>query len=257
MHLRGNWWLLAVVFAAALAAGLLWRGWQRPLFCHAAWMDDDGAAERKMLFSPVKKQTKTVALTFDDGPKAGVTDWLLDELEQRNVKATFFLIGNQLEGNEAIIEKMYEDGHQIGCHTFSHVQLTLLSEQEQKEEILHWYETVSAVIGDFSYCIRPPYGSVNNRVCDCLDIPVILWSVDTKDWTGKSSEAIAQYIISEAEDGDIILLHDIFEESVHGAVMALDELQRRGYTFVTVNELLEQKGMAVRGGSVYRRAVRK
>ena len=210
-----------------------------------------------MWLAPVAKKTKTLALTFDDGPKAGVTDWLLDELEKRNVKATFFLIGSQMEGNETIIQKMYADGHQIGCHTYSHVQLTLLSEQEQKEEILQWYEAVSSVIGDFSYCIRPPYGSVNNNVCDCLNLPVILWSVDTEDWTGKSAETIADYIVSEAGDGDIILLHDIFEESVQGAVMALDELQRRGYTFVTVNELLEQKGMAIKGGSVYRRAIQK
>lgn len=256
MRRHRPWGLLIFVFMVVLTAGVLVRGMHTVIFCHAAWLDET-LTDRKTLFAPVTKNTKVIALTFDDGPKAGVTDWLLEELEQRNVKATFFLIGSQTEGNEAIIEKMYADGHQIGCHTYSHVQLTLLSEQEQKEEILQWYQAISSVIGDFSYCIRPPYGSVNNHVCDCLDIPVILWSVDTEDWTGKSAGAIADYIISEADDGDIILLHDIFEESVQGAVMALDELRRRGYTFVTVNELLEQKGMVIKGGSVYRRAVQK
>ena len=197
-----------------------------------------------------------IALTFDDGPKAGVTDWLLDELEKRNVKVTFFLIGSQadLPENRETIRRMAEDGHQIGCHTYHHVQMTTLSENQQKQEILQWYQAVSSIIGDFSYAVRPPYGCVNNAVCRSLNVPVILWSVDTEDWTGKSAGEIADYVISEAKDGDIILLHDIFEESVQGAVMALDDLMRRGYTFVTVNDLLADRDIAIQSGKVYRQA---
>ena len=136
-----------------------------------------------------KKHTaeKIVALTFDDGPKAGMTDVLLDELEKRNVKATFFLIGSQAElpENREIIRRMAEDGHQIGCHTYHHEQMTTLSENQQKQEILQRYQVVSGIIGDFSYALRPPYGCVNNAVCRSLNVPVILWSVDTEDWTGK------------------------------------------------------------------------
>ena len=172
----------------------------------------------KVLFHPDLQQKPMIALTFDDGPKAGVTDWLLDELEKRNVKVTFFLIGSQadLPENRETIRRMAEDGHQIGCHTYHHVQ--------------------------------------NNAVCRSLNVPVILWSVDTEDWTGKSAGEIADYVISEAKDGDIILLHDIFEESVQGAVMALDDLMRRGYTFVTVNDLLADRGIAIQSGKVYRQA---
>ena len=210
----------------------------------------------KVLFHPDLQQKPMIALTFDDGPKAGVTDWLLDELEKRNVKVTFFLIGSQadLPENREIIRRMAEDGHQIGCHTYHHVQMTTLSENQQKQEILQWYQAVSSIIGDFSYAVRPPYGCVNNAVCRSLNVPVILWSVDTEDWTGKSAGEIADYVISEAKDGDIILLHDIFEESVQGAVMALDDLTRRGYTFVTVNDLLADRGIAIQSGKVYRQA---
>ena len=210
----------------------------------------------KVLFHPDLQQKPMIALTFDDGPKAGVTDWLLDELEKRNVKVTFFLIGSQadLPENREIIRRMAEDGHQIGCHTYHHVQMTTLSENQQKQEILQWYQVVSSIIGDFSYALRPPYGCVNNAVCRSLNVPVILWSVDTEDWTGKSAGEIADYVISEAKDGDIILLHDIFEESVQGAVMALDDLMRRGYTFVTVNDLLADRGIAIQSGKVYRQA---
>ena len=210
----------------------------------------------KVLFHPDLQQKPMIALTFDDGPKAGVTDWLLDELEKRNVKVTFFLIGSQadLPENREIIRRMAEDGHQIGCHTYHHVQMTTLSENQQKQEILQWYQVVSSIIGDFSYALRPPYGCVNNAVCRSLNVPVILWSVDTEDWTGKSAGEIADYVISEAKDGDIILLHDIFEESVQGAVMALDDLMRRGYTFVTVNDLLADRDIAIQSGKVYRQA---
>ena len=210
----------------------------------------------RVLFHPDLQQKPMIALTFDDGPKAGVTDWLLDELEKRNVKVTFFLIGSQadLPENREIIRRMAEDGHQIGCHTYHHVQMTTLSENQQKQEILQWYQAVSSIIGDFSYAVRPPYGCVNNAVCRSLNVPVILWSVDTEDWTGKSAGEIADYVISEAKDGDIILLHDIFEESVQGAVMALDDLMRRGYTFVTVNDLLADRGIAIQSGKVYRQA---
>ena len=210
----------------------------------------------KVFFHPDQQQKPMIALTFDDGPKAGVTDWLLDELEKRNVKVTFFLIGSQadLPENRETIRRMAEDGHQIGCHTYHHVQMTTLSENQQKQEILQWYQAVSGIIGDFSYALRPPYGCVNNAVCRSLNVPVILWSVDTEDWTGKSAGEIADYVISEAKDGDIILLHDIFEESVQGAVMALDDLMRRGYTFVTVNDLLADRGIAIQSGKVYRQA---
>ena len=213
------------------------------------YFNEDGS------YDPTQKRPM-IALTFDDGPKAGVTDWLLDELEKRNVKVTFFLIGSQadLPENRETIRRMAEDGHQIGCHTYHHVQMTTLSENQQKQEILQWYQAVSSIIGDFSYAVRPPYGCVNNAVCRSLNVPVILWSVDTEDWTGKSAGEIADYVISEAKDGDIILLHDIFEESVQGAVMALDDLMRRGYTFVTVNDLLADRGIAIQSGKVYRQA---
>lgn len=252
--------LFFIVLTAAViitCAGCLGR--QRKYIGHSALGGFSQVYQKsfsKVLFHPDLQQKPMIALTFDDGPKAGVTDWLLDELEKRNVKATFFLIGSQadLPENREIIRRMAEDGHQIGCHTYHHVQMTTLSENQQKEEILQWYQAVSDIIGDFSYAVRPPYGCVNNAVCRSLNVPVILWSVDTEDWTGKSAGEIADYVISEAKDGDIILLHDIFEESVQGAVMALDDLMRRGYTFVTVNDLLADRGIAIQSGKVYRQA---
>lgn len=251
--------LLFLIVLAALITGVGCLGGQKKYLGNPALNGLSISSQKsasKVLFHPDFQQKPMIALTFDDGPKAGVTDMLLDELEKRNVKVTFFLIGSQaaLPENREIIQRMAEDGHQIGCHTYHHVQMTLLSESEQREEILQWYQVVSGIIGDFSYAIRPPYGCVNNAVCRSLNVPVILWSVDTEDWTGKSARDIANYVISEAKDGDIILLHDIFEESVQGAVMALDDLMRKGYTFVTVNDLLTDRGVNLQSGRVYRQA---
>ena len=260
-NLRNSWSVFLIVVLTATeiitCAGCL--GGQQKYKGHSVlggFSKVSHKAFSKVLFHPDLQQKPMIALTFDDGPKAGVTDWLLDELEKRNVKVTFFLIGSQadLPENRETIRRMAEDGHQIGCHTYHHVQMTTLSENQQKQEILQWYQAVSSIIGDFSYAVRPPYGCVNNAVCRSLNVPVILWSVDTEDWTGKSAGEIADYVISEAKDGDIILLHDIFEESVQGAVMALDDLMRRGYTFVTVNDLLADRDIAIQSGKVYRQA---
>ena len=258
-HKAGFLFLIVLIVLAAVTAGVGCLGRQQKYIGNPVlngWPKSSQKASSKVLFHPNFQKKPMLALTFDDGPKAGVTDVLLDELKKRNVKVTFFLIGSQadLPENKAIIKKMAEDGHQIGCHTYHHVQMTLLSENEQKQEMMQWYQTVSNIIGDFSYAIRPPYGCVNNAVCKSLNVPVILWSVDTEDWTGKSAEEIADYIISEAKDGDIILLHDIFEESVQGALMALDDLSSKGYTFVTVNDLLTDRGIAMQSGKVYRQA---
>ena len=170
--------LLFLIVLAALITGVGCLGGQKKYLGNPALNGLSISSQKsasKVLFHPDFQQKPMIALTFDDGPKAGVTDMLLDELEKRNVKVTFFLIGSQaaLPENREIIQRMAEDGHQIGCHTYHHVQMTLLSESEQREEILQWYQVVSGIIGDFSYAIRPPYGCVNNAVCRSLNVPVI------------------------------------------------------------------------------------
>ena len=203
-NLRNSWSVFLIVVLTATViitcAGCL--GGQQKYIGHSVLGGFSKVSQKafsKVLFHPDLQKKPMIALTFDDGPKAGVTDWLLDELEKRNVKVTFFLIGSQadLPENREIIRRMAEDGHQIGCHTYHHVQMTTLSENQQKQEILQWYQAVSSIIGDFSYAVRPPYGCVNNAVCRSLNVPVILWSVDTEDWTGKSAGEIADYVISE------------------------------------------------------------
>lgn len=196
---------------------------------------------------------KEIAITFDDGPKRGTTDVLLDGLKERNVSATFFLIGIQVSGLEDLVQRMDEEGHQIGNHTFSHVNLNTLDAYKQNEEITMCSQNIRQCVEREQVCVRPPYGEVNECLRAWIGAPLILWSVDTNDWTGKTADEIADYIVSEATAGDIILLHDIYENSVQGALMAIDRMQAQGYVFVTVEKMFADHGIILENGKVYRK----
>ena len=179
-----------------------------------------------------------VAITFDDGPSKYWTEGLLDGLRERNVKATFFLIGENVEGNEHLVERMVAEGHLIGNHTYSHVQLTTISDEEACAEIEEANAVLSEAVGEGIHYIRPPFGSWQEDLDSLVDMQVVLWSVDPMDWKVQNTEIIVQRVLQEVEDGDIILLHDVYRESVEAALRIIDELQARGYEFVRVDEIL-------------------
>ena len=197
---------------------------------------------------------KLVALTFDDGPKEGKTEPLLDMLNEKGVHATFFIIGAQVEENSEIVRRMYEEGHQIGMHTYSHVDLSCLSEARQKEEIEKSRKVIETVIGAERLSLRPPFGKLNQALENWLDCPMILWSVDTEDWMGKSAEEMIRETAENVRDGDIILMHDISDDGLAGAAGIIDELRRMGYTFLTVDELFACRNIELEDGITYRRA---
>lgn len=201
-----------------------------------------------------EESERLVALTFDDGPKEGKTDALLDMLKEKGVHATFFMIGAQVEENQEIVRRMYEEGHQIGIHTYSHVDLGCLSEAEQKKEIEKSETAIEAVTGQSGFMLRPPFGRINKNLEDWMDCPMILWSVDTEDWTGKSAAEIIRETAETVKDGDIILMHDISEHGLEGAAGIIDELQRMGYTFLTVEQLFACRDIEPEDGVAYRRA---
>jgi len=179
---------------------------------------------------------KKIALTFDDGPSK-YTEKLLDGLRERNVKATFFLLGVNAESRKDVIEQMHEDGHIIGNHTYNHIQLTKVIDEKACEDVEKLNDLIFNITGEKVEYIRPPYGSWNSRLTCLEGLTVVLWNVDTLDWSIHSKNKIARHIVKNAEDGSIVLLHDIYESSVDAALMAIDELQEQGYEFVTVDEL--------------------
>ncbi|MGN0160844.1 MAG: polysaccharide deacetylase family protein [Lachnospiraceae bacterium] len=183
-------------------------------------------------------QEKVVALTFDDGPGYKTTMQLLDGLKERGVHATFFLLGEKIEERQSVVERMHEDGHLIGNHTYSHVQLDAINLACAQAEVDKTNAIIEEITGEKPKYIRPPYGSWNDKLEGEIDMSAVMWTLDTSDWNTRDVRRIVDYVVDEVESGDIILMHDIYDTSVAAALEIVDQLQQRGYVFVTVDDLL-------------------
>ncbi len=186
----------------------------------------------------VSGEKKKIALTFDDGPHPVYTEQLLDGLSERNVKATFFLLGCNIEGNEEIVRRIAEEGHLLGNHTFYHVDITKLSREEACAEILDTSSKITEITDQPVEYVRPPFGNWNQDLeCEVMMIPVF-WTVDTLDWSTRNADRLVEEVVSEVEENDIILMHDSYDSTVRAALRIIDLLQAQGYEFVTVDELI-------------------
>lgn len=181
---------------------------------------------------------KTVAITFDDGPRAGCTQRLLDGLKERGIRATFFLVGENIPGNEELVRQMKKDGHIIGNHTYTHVELGKLSHEAAMNEINKTNALIEEITGEPVVYIRPPCGSWKEGMIFEVDMTPVFWSVDPKDWCTEDSAAVVKRVVNNVGDGDIILFHDIYDSSVTAALEVIDRLMAQGYVFVTIDEIL-------------------
>lgn len=179
-----------------------------------------------------------VALTFDDGPHPVYTKKLLDGLKERGIHATFFVVGENISGNEELIRRMADEGHVIGNHTYDHVKLSGIADAKACEEVQKTDALVRELTGSGTEFVRPPFGSWKKALeCEMEMIPV-LWDVDPLDWTTKNTSTVVQRVLGDVEPGDIVLLHDFYESSVDAALQIADELLAQGYEFVTVDEMI-------------------
>lgn len=181
---------------------------------------------------------KKIALTFDDGPHPRYTEQLLDGLKERNVVATFFVIGENAQNYPNIIRREQEEGHLIGNHTYSHIQLTSGNRETFREELVKTNEILENITGEKVSFVRPPYGSWDKSFEKELNMFPVLWNIDPLDWCSHNAECIAAKVVENAGDGDIILMHDYYDTSVTAALEVVDVLQKRGFQFVTVEEIL-------------------
>lgn len=181
---------------------------------------------------------KQVALTFDDGPHQTCTPALLDGLKQRGVKATFFLMGENISGKEELVQRMQEDGHLIGNHSYRHIQMTKEGAEQACTEIEQTEILIQSITGRRPEYLRPPYGAWNEQLECRVNLTTVLWNVDSLDWKLQNTEQIVSRVKKAVKSGDIILMHDIFPTSVEAALQIVDDLQKQGYEFVTVEELL-------------------
>ncbi|HFI0252378.1 TPA: polysaccharide deacetylase family protein [Streptococcus suis] len=185
-----------------------------------------------------KSHLRQIALTFDDGPNPATTPIVLDLLKKYNAKATFFVLGHAVAGNEAILQRMVAEGHEVANHSWSHPKLTALSSEEVRLEIESTQQAVEAAIGQRPKLVRPPYGAVNQAVVDAMGLPSIYWNVDTEDWLSHDVYAINEKVRMQACPGCIILMHDIHQSTVDSLEPVLQFLTSEGYNLVTTSELL-------------------
>ncbi|MCC8029451.1 MAG: polysaccharide deacetylase family protein [Lachnospiraceae bacterium] len=183
-------------------------------------------------------EKKKIALTFDDGPNPDYTPLLLEGLRERGVQATFFLLGTAIEKSPELVEEMNRDGHEIGIHSYEHVNLSGLTEAEACEQIRKTCDLIFEITGTRPSFVRPPYGNW----LSCLDndfcmIPVF-WDVDPLDWATGDASAVTRKILAAAKEYDIILMHDASASSVQAALEVIDVLQQEDFEFVTVGELI-------------------
>ena len=233
-----SWVLLVVCFMLAVPASV-------------PETDAPASAPAQVEAEPEETDMPVVALTFDDGPRSSTTGRLLDELALREVPATFFLVGSRLAGREDLVRRMAAEGHQIGVHTYDHRAVDGLSRRDFDAQVGKTRAALAAILGDGDYWLRPPYGSLDETTRAWAGSPLILWSVDPEDWRDRDIHRIVSAVTEHVKDGDIILLHDIYDSSVDAALAIADDLTARGFTFVTVEQLAALRGVSPQAGVKY------
>lgn len=183
-----------------------------------------------------------VAITFDDGPKPGQTDRLLDILKARGIKATFFVIGQNAAAHPELIQRIIAEGHEIGNHSWNHASLTKVGAAGVASQINQTDAAVTQAGAPKPIIMRPPYGAtntvLNKRLNEEFGKKVVLWDVDPLDWKYRNSARVTNEILKNAKPGSIILAHDIHASTVNAMPATLDALLQKGYKFVTVSELI-------------------
>lgn len=229
---------------------LFWSLWTAALLLSLAALHVPGADAVPAGGQPLKGY---LALTFDDGPRRGNTGRLLDLLGEKQVKATFFLIGRQIEPCRTDVERMAAEGHQLGLHTWDHALLSSMTPEQIAAQIEPNRALLEELTGDPDPMLRPPYGYTDDPVKQTANAPIIRWSVDPEDWRDHDTARIVREVEAHVEDGAIILLHDLYDSSVRAAGKLIDDLRGEGYEFVTVEQLFALRGMAPLEGRVYDR----
>lgn len=229
----------------------VWIALAIDLFMFCLVLQNKSLTEETVGKEPVKERNQAVsgevssherkgkiAITFDDGPHPLYTEPLLDGLKERGVCATFFVTGQNARLHPDMIKRMQEEGHLIGNHTYSHVQLTKSNEKEFREELVKTNQVIYDITGVNTEFVRPPYGSWNKKFEEELNMFPVLWTVDPEDWRKNDVGSIVKSVIRKAEENDIILMHDYFPASIKAALQIVDQLKAEGYDLVTVDEIL-------------------
>ncbi|WP_344590049.1 polysaccharide deacetylase family protein [Actinomadura vinacea] len=189
-----------------------------------------------------------MAITFDDGPGEH-TGQLLDRLKESGARATFFMLGQNVRGNEQLVRRMAYEGHELANHTWSHPNLTGMSSGAVRSEVRRTQRAIQQASGVEPKVFRPPYGATDAQVGRAVGMPQIMWSVDSQDWLHHNVARNVSAGVKSPKPGGVVLFHDIHHETVNAAPKILAGLRERGFTLVTVSELFQTR--TLKPGSRY------
>lgn len=194
---------------------------------------------------------KLVVLTFDDGPSEATTPRLLDILAEKDVPATFFMLGSKAKANPKIVKRASKEGHEVASHTMYHQNLVRISVDAVKSDVNEAKSAIKDILGRNPRFTRPPYGNINDNVRSTVGTPMILWSVDTEDWRSKNVDSILSTAMSELHDGAIILMHDVYPTSVDAVPKLIDAVREKGYEFASLSEITKVRDVKLKNGVAY------
>ena len=234
-HGKLHFWekcLVFDLFCVCLAAGAVMSG------AGKMKLPDQGVMTAAQVREDAQGEKKKVALTFDDGPHPQYTPEMLAVLKERDVKATFFLLGEEVEKYPEIVKEIQEEGHTIGNHSYKHEQLSKLTMEQACAQVNRTNKLIFDITGVYPSYLRPPFGDWHEKL-DCeANMVEVLWDVDTLDWSSQNHAGIVNKVLKNVQENDIILMHDGYETSVTAAGEIIDTLKKQGYEFVTVDEIL-------------------
>lgn len=207
-------------------------------------------ATKKWIRTDLDKDKPMIALSFDDGPYTPVTGKILKVLKKYDSRATFFVVGNRISTYSEILKESYDMGNQIASHTFDHEDLSKMNKKQLSAEMSKTNKALRAVIGCNATLIRPPYGNISDLMRKTMKIPMIYWSIDTDDWKWRNAEKVLAEC-KNVQDGDIILMHDLYSTTADAVKKLVPRLKKKGYQLVTIDEMFYYKGIKAQAGKVY------
>lgn len=229
---------MAVIVSAAVVLVVIALAWVVKMASGVGDPADAVACVTGVMNEEEDVDTPKIAITFDDGPDPYCTEQLLDGLKERGAKASFFVMGKQAEAYPELIRRMQAEGHLIGNHTYSHIQLGKNNRETFKKELIKTNELLRGITGEEPQYVRPPYGSWDKSFETELTMIPVLWTIDPMDWCSSDVNGIVRKVTEKAEENAVILMHDEYESTVTAALEIVDILQKQGYEFVTVDEIL-------------------
>jgi peptidoglycan/xylan/chitin deacetylase (PgdA/CDA1 family) len=199
-------------------------------------------AEPRVTFNSVNVDGAFIAMTFDDGPHEKLTPKLLDLLAKHHIKATFFVIGQNVAEYPQIVQRAAREGHEIASHSWSHPNLGKMSDEAVRRELRRTDDAIRSAIGKRPTLMRPPYGSITARqkrwIHEEFGYRIILWDVDPLDWRRPGPVTVCNRILRETRPGSIVLAHDIHPGTIEAMPTTLGQLETKGFRFVGVSELI-------------------